>query len=161
MGAADITDLLSQLGLMPHPEGGYYRRVFGSELQVHPADGRPVRPALSAIQFLLAAGEHARWHAVQSAELWHHVLGGPLELLTCPPDVSRLERVVLGSAAEGHTPFHVVPHGWWQAARPLGEFTLVTCAVGPGFDFADHGYLDDPILQARLRGLDPRLSALL
>lgn len=161
MGSAQITDLISQLGLVPHPEGGHYRRVFGSELLVHPADGRPARPALSAIQFLLAAGEHARWHAVQSAELWHHAMGGPLELLLAPPDVSRLERIVLGPAAEGHTPYHIVPHGCWQAARPLHDFTLVTCAVGPGFDFADHAYLDDPVLQARLRELAPDLAGLL
>jgi predicted cupin superfamily sugar epimerase len=30
----------------------------------------------------------------------------------------------------------VVPRGWWQAARPLGEWTLVGCVVAPAFEFA-------------------------
>jgi predicted cupin superfamily sugar epimerase len=32
----------------------------------------------------------------------------------------------------------VVPAGHWQAARPVGpRHALVSCTVGPGFDFAD------------------------
>ncbi len=30
----------------------------------------------------------------------------------------------------------VVPKGWWQAARSLGDWTLVSCTVSPGFRFA-------------------------
>ncbi len=30
----------------------------------------------------------------------------------------------------------VVPAGAWQAARPLGDYALVSCIVAPGFDFA-------------------------
>jgi len=42
----------------------------------------------------------------------------------------------------GTRPQHVVPAGQWQAARPIqghssGDYTLVACMVGPGFDFAD------------------------
>jgi uncharacterized protein len=29
----------------------------------------------------------------------------------------------------------------WQAARSLGEFSLVGCSVGPGFDFADFQFV--------------------
>jgi predicted cupin superfamily sugar epimerase len=40
-----------------------------------------------------------------------------------------------------------IPAGAWQAARPLGDYTLVGCTVGPGFDFADFRLLaDDPAL---------------
>ena len=34
-------------------------------------------------------------------------------------------------------PVAVVPAGWWQTARSLGDWSLVSCCVGPGFDFAD------------------------
>jgi uncharacterized protein len=51
---------------------------------------------------------------------------------------------------------HVVPAGWWQAARPLGDHALVGCAVGPGFDFADFALLGD--LPAAERPPPPGLS---
>jgi hypothetical protein len=35
----------------------------------------------------------------------------------------------------GASPQIVVPKGWWQAARSLGEWTLVSCTVSPGFRF--------------------------
>ena len=45
----------------------------------------------------------------------------------------------------------VVPAGAWQAARPLGELSLVACDVGPGFEFADFALLADlPDESARL-----------
>ncbi len=31
----------------------------------------------------------------------------------------------------------MVPSGHWQAAKSKGEYTLVSCCVGPGFDFKD------------------------
>ena len=31
----------------------------------------------------------------------------------------------------------MIHSGYWQAARSRGEFTLISCCVGPGFDFKD------------------------
>ena len=31
----------------------------------------------------------------------------------------------------------MIPAGYWQAAESKGEFTLLICCVGPGFDFRD------------------------
>jgi predicted cupin superfamily sugar epimerase len=43
----------------------------------------------------------------------------------------------LGSATEkGAAPQLVVPPGAWQAARSLGDYTLVGCTVAPGFEFS-------------------------
>ena len=41
----------------------------------------------------------------------------------------------------GGAPGVVVPADCWQAARPSGAFALASCSVGPGFDFADFGFL--------------------
>ncbi len=35
----------------------------------------------------------------------------------------------------------VIPPGVWQAARSLGEYSLVGCTVGPGFEFADFEFV--------------------
>ena len=80
----------------------------------------------------------SRWHRVRSDELWQHVEGAPLELLQLRPDEWRLHPSRLGSpATDQQTPLHCVPAGWWQAACCLGSYTLVSCAVAPGFEFAD------------------------
>jgi hypothetical protein len=90
---------IQRLGLAPHPEGGQYRELFRSGIRVS-ADVRGLeRSAMTAIHFLLRAGEFSRWHRVRSEELWHHAAGGPLELLVMPPDMDRVERVVLGPIA--------------------------------------------------------------
>jgi uncharacterized protein len=58
--------LIAMLGLIPHPEGGYYSELYRSSAAVQPGDGRGSRPALTTIYFLLPAGVISRWHRVQS-----------------------------------------------------------------------------------------------
>lgn len=129
--------LVEVLDLQPHPEGGFYREVFRSELVVSPDDGRGPRPALTTIYFLLPRATTSRWHRVRSDEAWHLYEGAALELWQMPADLSRCERIVLGPVAGAAAPVHVVPAGWWQAAQSTGDYTLAGCSVGPGFVFDD------------------------
>jgi uncharacterized protein len=154
--------LIDQLEMQPHPEGGFYRELYRSQLHVHPEDHRPARPALTTIYFLLPEGSHSRWHRVASDEVWHLYEGGPLELFQAPPDGSKIERLLLGQATSlAAGPVHVVPAGYWQAARSRGPYALTGCTVGPGFDFADFSFLRDaPEPLARLRAMDPLLANL-
>jgi predicted cupin superfamily sugar epimerase len=138
-----VAELIQELDLSPHPEGGNYREIWRSSERVESADGRGARSALTAIYFLLPAGAVSRWHRVRSDELWHHVEGAPLELALVPPDATRLERRLLGPFAPEQEPMRGVPAGWWQAARSLGAYTLVACTVGPGFEFADFEMMSD------------------
>ena len=140
---AEAQRLIAALHLTPHPEGGWYRELSRSTERVTRADGAP-RDALTTIYFLLAAGAHSRWHRVEADEVWHHYEGAPLELLCIDPALETLRVIPLGPVdARGTRPVHTVPAGWWQAARTTGEYTLVGCTVGPGFDFADFALLDD------------------
>ena len=157
-----VQELLETLGLKPHPEGGYYSETWRSPLEVAPSDGRGERSALTAIYFLLPAGAVSRWHRVRSDEVWIHIEGPPLELMKIPPDAWRLERVRLGPLADGHSAVECVPADWWQAARSLGSYTLVSCIVGPGFDFADFELMSDrPDEVAALRRELPGAGSLL
>ena len=126
-------ELIDILHLVPHPEGGYFREVFRSIQTVQPSDSRPTRAALTTIYFLLPAGAYSRWHQVLSDEVWHFYEGAPLELL-CDEQCWVLGPVTSNSE---QALVQIVPAGAWQAARSLGEYTLVGCTVGPGFDFAD------------------------
>lgn len=135
--------LIEALDLAPHPEGGFFREIYRSASRVRPADGRNDCDAATTIYFLLVEGTHSRWHRVRSDEVWHLYEGGPLELLTAPPAADQVQRLVLGAAVQSDGPVHVVPAGWWQAARPLGVYVLVGCTVAPGFVFEDFSFLRD------------------
>jgi predicted cupin superfamily sugar epimerase len=123
--------VIAALGLEPHPEGGHFAETY----RHRPEDGG--RGAMTAIYYLLRAGEHSRWHRVRDAdELWHHYAGAPLEL-RLSPDGRHCETLRLGpDLGRGERPQVVVAAGCWQAARPLGEWTLAGCTVGPAFEFA-------------------------
>ena len=115
--------LIAQLKLQPHPEGGHFRETF--------KDTNSGRAHSTAIYFLLKAGEASRWHRVDAAEGWHFYRGSPLELRIGK------ETYVLGpDIDEAQVPQLVVPPRAWQAARSLGNYTLVGCTVAPGFEFS-------------------------
>ena len=139
--------LIGRLGLRPHPEGGWYREKFRSTSHVIAQDGRPARPALTTIYFLLESGQHSRWHRVSSDEVWVHLEGSAIALWDwSAADASGPARTVLGPVSDGIEHQHAVAAGRWQAATPLsttpGDFSLAACLVGPGFDFADFTMMD-------------------
>jgi predicted cupin superfamily sugar epimerase len=140
---ADAAALIDRLRLEPHPEGGFYREVHRSAATVAPGDGRPQRAAITAIYYLLVAGTHSRWHRVRSDELWCFHAGDPLELFVAPDSLSDVATTVLGPLDSPGQLVCAVPGGHWQAARPVGRHALVSCVVGPGFDFADFEMLRD------------------
>ena len=128
-------NLIEQLGLAAHPEGGWYRETWRGEA------GPDDRASGTAIIFLLRAGEASRWHTVDAAELWLWQAGDPLELRLSASDAGPARSVILGSdVAAGQQLQGLVAPGEWQAARPCGApvhgYSLVSCVVVPGFDFA-------------------------
>lgn len=131
--------LIERLALQPHPEGGWYRELHRAAERVETARGS--RAAITSIYYLLESGQMSRWHVVASDEVWHFYAGAPLELLAYDCDARTLRRRVLGAPTPEHEPIGVIPAGVWQAARSLGEYTLVGCDVGPGFDFTDFRFV--------------------
>jgi predicted cupin superfamily sugar epimerase len=156
-----VAELVRVLDLAPHPEGGFFREIHRSSLHVRAADGRPERSAMTTIYYLLAAGQHGRWHAVASDEVWHLYEGEPLELFVRGVGEAEVRRVVLGPVGAGVQPAYTVPAFAWQAARPIGEYALAGCTVGPGFDYEDFRFLaDDASAVAELARVAPDLVAL-
>jgi predicted cupin superfamily sugar epimerase len=142
-------ELLTILGLRPHPEGGHYVEQFRSPHRVQVLDRKVERAAITGIYFLLVAGEYSRWHRVVSDELWHYHEGDAIELLLF--DHTGLRRLRLGPVARETRPTIVVPAGTWQAARTTGAYTLGGCSVGPGFEYIDFSLaVDSPEAAARI-----------
>lgn len=132
MDSAD--DLIEQLSLQPHPEGGWYR-------ETHRADAGPDgRARWTAINFLLKSGEASHWHRVDADELWVWQGGDPLALGIALSDQGPIETITLGgNPADGQRLQGLVSPHAWQAARPKegsAGYSLVSCIVTPGFDFA-------------------------
>ena len=123
----DAEAVVRRLGLLPHPEGGFYRETFRSALTLDLPDGRR-RAASTAIHYLLPAGAWSAWHRVASDEVWHHYDGGAL----------RLHLLGVGTRLlHDRDPQATVPAGVWQAAEPVDEAVLCGCTVAPGFEFED------------------------
>jgi predicted cupin superfamily sugar epimerase len=142
---ASASDWIEWLRLEPHPEGGWYREWHRSSLGVRrDADGAS-RSGLTLIAYLLEAGAISRWHRVRGGdEIWQYGAGASLRLWRLPPGGGEAEALILGPwqiGASDQAPAHVIPAGCWQAAHSLGPWSLVTCCVGPGFDFADFDLL--------------------
>jgi hypothetical protein len=131
MGGNDARAIIERLGLRPHPEGGWFAETWRE-----PTAESTERPASTAIYYLLRRGERSHWHRVDATEVWHFYAGDPLEVALAQGDEGPIEAQRLGpDVSAGERPQVVVPTGWWQAARPLGEWTLVGCTVAPGFRF--------------------------
>ncbi len=132
----DADELIDQLSLEPHPEGGWYRQTYRSVAEVQTERG--ARPASTAIYFLLQDDEFSALHRIASDEGWHFYAGSPLRVESILPDGS-LECMLLGTnMAAGETLQGFVPAGrWFGASLVQGGYALVGCTVAPGFDFAD------------------------
>ncbi len=122
---SDAAALIARHGLSPHPEGGHYRETI--RLPASEAGGRS---PMTAILFLLDAGERSHWHRVDAAELWLWHDGAPLMLRIAENGGVTEHRLGLDA------PQALVPAHAWQAAEADAGWALVSCVVTPGFEFA-------------------------
>ncbi len=122
-------EIIANLELQPHPEGGYYRQTWVAE------STEGARPAATCIYFLLKAGEDSHWHKVDAAEIWLFHAGAPLTLSISASDDGPAADHILSPDLTVGTPQILVPPHHWQAARSTGDWTLVSCTVSPGFQF--------------------------
>jgi predicted cupin superfamily sugar epimerase len=113
-----VADLVRQLGLAAHPEGGWFREVYRDA-------------AVSTIHYVMDAHSLAPLHRVHGrAELWHFYGGAPVEVHTIVDE--RHDCQILGP----ESPVVVVAPGAWQATRAGSGFAWCGCTVAPAFDFA-------------------------
>ena len=134
---------LDQLNMMPHPEGGFYRRNWQSQLTGDLKDptGKlvfPDRLAGSSILYLLPKTMVCRWHRVQCDEMWHHYLGTPLKMYLL--SIKGLETIILGAdVPAGQLPQIAIPRQIWFAAELLAPegFAFCGCTLWPAFSYTD------------------------
>ncbi len=139
----DARIIIAQLGLQPHPEGGFYRETYRSPETIAaaalPARYGGDRSLSTAIYYLLTPDSFSSLHRLQSDELFHFHLGDAVTMVQLHGD-GRGETVALGhDVVAGQQLQVVVPRGAWQGMflNDGGRFALLSTTVSPGFDFAD------------------------
>lgn len=146
--------LLKKLELVPHPEGGYYKEEYRSEMTVTAPYGE--RSAMTAIKFLVTPGSVSRFHKIRADEVWNFYEGEPLTVVELVPGADGAGEIKLTSMSV-ENPQYVVKRGVWfgslltrdaetavkreESGNPgsssRADFALVGCVVAPGFDFED------------------------
>lgn len=135
--------IIKQLGLTPHPEGGYFKETYRSREAIAPAalpnrfEGP--RNLGTAIYFLLKSSDVSCFHRIKADEMWYFHYGSPLTIhLLQANGFYRTMRLGLGFE-KGQQPQVLVPQGVWFGATvdAADSFTLSSCTTFPGFDFAD------------------------
>ncbi|MGB1241384.1 MAG: cupin domain-containing protein [Chitinophagales bacterium] len=135
---------IQNLQLEAHPEGGYYRRSYQSNI-ILPSTSLPnrfknSRLAASAVYFLLTTDSFSAFHRLQADELWHFYAGTSVVLYLIHPD-GRLETIEVGNPLiNPNASFQaLIPAQTWFAAAVTAtdSYALVGCTLAPAFDFED------------------------
>jgi hypothetical protein len=152
---ASPESIVRRLGLIPHPEGGYYKEVYRSEDRIESPPSRfgPGRADLSlctSVYYLVEAPDFSAFHRIKSDELWYFHAGTGMTV-HCLDEKGAYQALELGPGREY---FGLVRAGLWFAAESAAfdeasgsnrhdaatagrTWALVSCAVSPGFDFRD------------------------
>lgn len=127
-------ELVQTLGLLPHPEGGFYKETYRSELTLEGKD----RQLMTSIYFLLTSANVSKFHRIKSDELWYFHAGSPLIVHTLGEHGHQQHHLGL-DLSKGQQPFLWIPKDTIFGSTVLenDDFSLVSCAVAPGFDFRD------------------------
>lgn len=132
-----LKDLITNLQLLPHPEGGYFKETYRSSETTTNKNG-DLRTVSTAIYFLLKEKDKSHFHRIQSDELWFFHLGQVIEIVYISGN--QIKSITLGNnLLSGELLSFKIPANTWFASKLKYEkgFALVSCTVAPGFDFAD------------------------
>lgn len=109
-------EVAMNLGLTPHPEGGYVRMMMGQE-----ADAERV----SSYRLLVSGDEEPKWKPMESEELWTAYMGSALvlEIATGGPVHREISNPGDGNwmSAPAGAWVRLVPQGPWSLAARIGK----------------------------------------
>ena len=168
MDNLSIQEIINELELKPHPEGGYYKETYRSNGTIGenslPDNMQGYRRYSTSIHYLLKSDQKSAFHRIKSDEIWHFHSGDPVEIFEINAS-GELETTVIGlNIREKQQLTHVVLANRWFAARPLNSakkqgFSLMSCNVAPGFDPLDFEMANQTILKEQI-GRYPALEEL-
>lgn len=118
--------IIEKFQLQPHPEGGYYRQLYGND--------ETGKKDISTIYYMLTGNDKSAFHRLHGVtEIWYYHAGEPLNIYVIDIDGSL---TVHNLSPEGEMQVAILPEQWFAAEIPSKEgFCLVGCAVAPAFSF--------------------------
>lgn len=134
---------IEKLNLLKHPEGGYYRETYRSDILINsgslPKNYQGQRNVCTAIYYLLSEAEFSAFHRLKSDEIFHFYSGSPL-LVHLINEQGKYFCQKVGTQGEENDILQlIIPCGWWFASEVSepNSYSLIGCTVSPGFDFND------------------------
>jgi len=125
------------MGLQPHPEGGYYKEVYRSDKTVLRPSSTELKQACTSIYYLLEGSDYSGFHRLLSDELWYFHKGSPLHIHVID-EHGAYTGCELSDSPSGSFSTAIKAGQWFASEIPSKSgFVLVSCAVAPGFDFAE------------------------
>lgn len=138
-----IRDIIERLELLPHPEGGYFKETYRSDISIDkqalPSPFKSNRNFCTAIYFLLTSDNFSAFHKIKQDEIWHFYGGSPISLHIITKEGYYAKHLIGPNLENGEVPQFVVKGGDWFASEveTPDSFGLAGCTVSPGFDFED------------------------
>lgn len=122
----EYQSIIERLHLEPHPEGGYYRQLYGND--------DAGKKDISTIYYMLTDNDKSAFHRLHNVtEIWYYHEGGPLNIYVIDTD-GKLK--VHNLSPEGEMQVVILPEQWFAAEIPSKKgYCLVGCAVAPAFSF--------------------------
>lgn len=139
----EAQELITDLQLIEHPEGGYYKETYRSAnvipQQVLGESFNGERNYCTSIYFLLTSDRFSAFHRIKQDEIWNFHKGSPLTVHVIDKAGNYTKHLVGLDIKNGQTPQFVVPAGCWFASsvNEKDNYSFVGCTVAPGFDFND------------------------
>ena len=131
-----LAQLIEVLDLQRHDEGGWFRRIYESQVVVECDDREGgSRPSMTSIHYVLGGDSKVSLLHQNRSDIVHfHQAGCALRYVLLHPD-GRLEERFLGPKGLSYL---VVPGGVFKACETVGEgWAMIAEAVSPGFDYRD------------------------
>lgn len=145
-----VAQLVKQYNLIEHPEGGWYKEVYRSD-SVTKNDNEENRNLLTSIYFLLTDKNCSKFHSIESDELWYYHAGSGFTVHCLSPEGAYYTIKIGPNFEQGEVYQAVVPKGtiFGSTVEQNNSYSLVGCAVSPGFDFKDFKLYSNEELQNR------------
>lgn len=116
------SELIEKLQLLDHPEGGYFRQTYKSDMVVVTEKKDVTRAALTHIYYLLTKGTYSRFHKNEHDEIWNFYDGDGVCLYLFDADLDQVDEQTLSASG---LPYHtVIPE---VNGRPPNPWVTMLC----------------------------------
>ena len=122
----DYQNIIEKYQLEPHPEGGYFRQLYGND--------EKGKKDLSTIYYMLTSNDKSAFHRLHGVtEIWYYHAGEPLNIYVID---SKGNLAIHNLSPDGEMQVVILPEQWFAAEIPSKKgYCLVGCAVAPAFSF--------------------------